>query len=117
MICGHGKGLHRWIYMYHYGNIPDNMVVDHIDNDRSNNRIENLRCVSFELNSINSKKKYRPVKVSSGYGWRVSVKRKDRVYRKYFGPNKYEEAIQFCLALDRVREDADKVIELFTLTI
>ena len=32
---------HRLIYLYHHGVMPD--MVDHIDCDRANNRIENLR--------------------------------------------------------------------------
>lgn len=117
MIRGHGKGLHRWIYMYHYGDIPDDMVIDHIDNNRLNNKIENLRCASFKTNSINTKKKFKPVKHSNANGWIVRVQRDDRIYRKYFGHNKYEEAVQFCLSLDKVREDADKIRELFNLII
>ena len=34
--------LHRLIYQVHYGIIPDKMQVDHIDNNRQNNNIENL---------------------------------------------------------------------------
>lgn len=37
---------HRVIYAMHYGEIPDDMDVDHIDNNRGNNRIENLQLLS-----------------------------------------------------------------------
>ena len=33
--------LHRLIWQYHYGKIPT--IVDHINGDTSDNRIENLR--------------------------------------------------------------------------
>jgi hypothetical protein len=116
MICGHGKGVHRWIYMYHYGDIPDKMVIDHIDNNRLNNKIENLRCASPGLNSINTKRKYQPLKYHSG-GFRVSTQRDGKRYRKYFTSNKYQEALKFCLALDEAREDTDKIKELYNLII
>ena len=32
---------HRLIYLYHYGNLPK--YIDHIDIDKKNNKIENLR--------------------------------------------------------------------------
>ena len=117
MIGGHGKGVHRWIYMYHYGDIPNKMVIDHIDNNPLNNKIENLRCASHGLNSVNTKKKYRPLKASNHRGFRVTVQREGKKYGKYFTANKYQEAVQFCLALDEAREDEDKIKELFKLII
>lgn len=115
-IRGHGKGVHRWIYMYHYGDIPDNMVIDHIDNNCLNNKIENLRCASPNLNSINRISKKKPAAHQNG-GWEVVTKRSDKTYRKYFNRNKYKEAIQFCLVLDEIREDEDKIKELYNLII
>lgn len=46
--------LHRLIFLYHYGYLPEE--VDHIDRDRSNNCVENLRASNKELNQINRKK-------------------------------------------------------------
>jgi len=37
--------LHNVIYNYVYGKIPENYVVDHINGNRSDNRISNLRCI------------------------------------------------------------------------
>jgi len=111
------KGLHKWIYMYHYGDVPEGMMVDHIDNDSLNNRIENLRHATPHLNSVNRKTKHAPRKVAGDYGWEVVVTRNGKNYRKYFNKNKYEEAVEFCLVLDEFREDADRIKELFTLTI
>lgn len=45
--------VHRAIWVFFNGDIPKNMVIDHIDQDKSNNRIENLRCVSQMQNSRN----------------------------------------------------------------
>lgn len=46
--------LHRLIYKTFIGEIPDNMFVDHIDRNKSNNSLDNLRLVTASQNSINS---------------------------------------------------------------
>ena len=44
------------IWMWYYGeDIPSHLEVDHIDNDRDNNRIENLRLLSHQENQLNRK--------------------------------------------------------------
>lgn len=45
--------VHRIVYMLHHGSIPDDMVIDHINRDITDNRIENLRIVSQNDNSKN----------------------------------------------------------------
>jgi len=45
---------HRLIWLYYYGYFPEN-GIDHIDRDRLNNRIENLREVSQSCNLRNAK--------------------------------------------------------------
>ena len=44
---------HRLIYLYHYGYLPE--FIDHIDRNRSNNKIENLRSVTKSQNQWNRK--------------------------------------------------------------
>ena len=47
---------HCLIWMWYYGeDIPYHLEIDHIDNDRDNNRIENLRLVTHEENQLNRK--------------------------------------------------------------
>ncbi|HDM8089251.1 TPA: HNH endonuclease [Yersinia enterocolitica] len=45
--------VHRVIWEMHNGPIPEGMQVDHIDHNRVNNRIENLRIVTQAQNSKN----------------------------------------------------------------
>jgi hypothetical protein len=65
--CVHFKGkhykIHRIIYEMHHGEIPEDMVIDHINGDKADNRIENLQCVTdrynLHRNSRGSVIKYR----------------------------------------------------------
>ena len=44
---------HRIIYKMFHGKDPQSKVIDHCDGDTSNNRIENLRCVTHAVNITN----------------------------------------------------------------
>ena len=52
-ILGKHYSGHRLIYETFYGEIPENMVIDHIDGNRSNNKLNNLRLVSYSDNAKN----------------------------------------------------------------
>ena len=79
---------HRLIFLMHHGYLPE--MVDHIDGDKTNNRIENLRACTRTQNLLNSKK---PVSNTSGIKnvwWRKTrgkweVKFKVNKVVKYFG--------------------------------
>lgn len=43
--------VHQLIYLYHHGHIPK--MIDHIDGDKLNNKIENLRECDTSTNSVN----------------------------------------------------------------
>ena len=45
--------LHRIIFLYHHGYLPD--IIDHINGDRYDNRIENLREANTYQNRQNSR--------------------------------------------------------------
>ena len=53
-INGKNYYAHRLAWLYVHGYMPENFI-DHIDRDRANNRIKNLREVSASCNTINSK--------------------------------------------------------------
>ena len=44
---------HRLIFAMHEGYLPE--IVDHIDRDKSNNKIENLRAATKSQNNVNSR--------------------------------------------------------------
>jgi hypothetical protein len=47
--------VHRLIYQFHHGCCPD--FIDHIDGNKQNNNIENLRPATMSQNNQNSKEK------------------------------------------------------------
>lgn len=52
MLDGVGYGEHRIAWVLHFGSWPT-VQIDHINRDKSDNRIANLRDVSPQLNSQN----------------------------------------------------------------
>lgn len=58
-------GAHRLIFMFHYGYMPK--IIDHINGNPTDNRIENLRECSQEENARNRKKPKTYAKKSSNF--------------------------------------------------
>ena len=54
---------HRVIWIWHNGSIPKDLVVDHINRDKSDNRIENLQIVTQAENCRDLKKRSLPSNV------------------------------------------------------
>ena len=66
-IDGKHYRVHRVIYFMFYGSFPK--VVDHINGDASDNRIENLRAASHSENSWNAKKTKANTSGIKGVSW------------------------------------------------
>jgi len=64
--------LHRAIFVYHYDSIDDSIFVDHIDNDRRNNRIENLRLATKVQNQHNTTLSTNNTSGIKGVSWKKS---------------------------------------------
>jgi len=59
--------LHRLVFLYHKGYMPK--TVDHIDGNKSNNKIENLRAATHSENLKNQKLKSSNVSGQKNVGW------------------------------------------------
>ena len=71
---------HRVIWEMHHGKIPPGTYVDHINHNRSDNRIENLRLALPEENAWNTSKtkkktssKYKGVYKTKSGKWSSSI--------------------------------------------
>lgn len=56
MVDGKKYYAHRIIWQMHFGTIPADKCIDHIDGNGSNNRLENLRVVTLSENQRNRKR-------------------------------------------------------------
>jgi hypothetical protein len=54
-FCGKQRPAHRMAWLYMHGEWPA-QDIDHINGDRADNRISNLRCVSRSVNMQNQRK-------------------------------------------------------------
>ena len=100
-LCKNGKLkqflLHRLIYEAHNGNIPERLCIDHIDCNRQNNNIENLRLANRSENNCNVKKKnlstgYKNIRLTKNNTYEVQIHKNYKVvYDKTF--KTLEEAI------------------------
>lgn len=64
---------HRIIYMMFYGYMPK--IVDHIDGNKQNNNISNLRAISKAGNALNSKVRKDNTSGVKGVTWNKAAKK------------------------------------------
>lgn len=115
-ICRKQYRVHRLIYIYHHGEIPEGLVIDHMDHNKQNNDISNLRAVSKSVNSLNSYKTKDIENLEKRKNlWVIRIKIKDRPaeFYKSFPLHQKQEAIEFRKKMLAVREDHDALLELY----
>ena len=67
-IFGQYYLAHRLIWLYHYGAWPKG-EIDHVNGDRSDNRLENLRDVPRKINGRNQRKLDANTSGHTGVSW------------------------------------------------
>lgn len=85
---------HRLIWLYCLGNFPD-IEIDHVNGNRLDNRIDNLRLATRSQNSMNTKDSKNNTSGKKGVsrsrkGWRGSIDANGKKYQKRF--KTFEEA-------------------------
>lgn len=105
----------RLIWMLFNGEIPDDLVIDHMDGNTKNNRIENLRLVD---QGVNTRNRRTPRNNTSGIqgislvnhrsgnkSWRAAYYSNDKKYSKSFPHS--EEGLQ-----QAIKWRLNKIIEI-----
>ena len=86
-FCGRRTviGMHRAVWAWHYGRFPDRQL-DHINDNSTDNRIENLREVSGSENMLNMLHDWRPNRDTGLPGVSPNGNRqyKTRMHGKFF---------------------------------
>lgn len=121
-INGKAFMAHRLVWLLFNDEQDENLVINHKDNDRTNNSIENLECVTKEVNCLKSKtlnKNGLSKNNTSGYNnlhemqegvmARVSVEKYNRI-AKYFSYNKYGKDEAWRLASEWYEEKQKEVL-------
>lgn len=73
-IDGRQLGVGRMVWIFNHGPIPDGMLVDHINGDICDNRLENLRLATPMQNAHNSKTRAKSKSGQTGVYRTPSVK-------------------------------------------
>ena len=78
------RSIHRLLAIAFIPN-PDNLpVIDHIDNNPTNNSISNLRWASLSQNRINRSKEPSYISETKYNSFLVYIKKENNVFRKCF---------------------------------
>jgi hypothetical protein len=67
--------LHQLVWIYFNGPIPDGLSVDHIDMDRTNNHIKNLRLVTSRQQQQNTSARQNNTSGFRGVSWHKHIKK------------------------------------------
>jgi len=106
--------VHRLIYLWHTGKMP--VFIDHKDQNKTNNKIENLRPATKSQNNCNTKLRKDNTsgfcgvywhKVANAWSAEISVKRKKR--RIGFYETKEDAAMAYNLAATQLHGEYAKM--------
>lgn len=88
-IDGREYRAHRIIWEMHNGPIPEGMLIDHIDGDTKNNKLDNLRLATRQQNNANRTKTTLNCTVGAGLpkGVIKTSSGKFRARISYYGEN------------------------------
>lgn len=94
LLDGKAYYAHRMAWLYVYGEFPDG-VIDHINGNRADNRIENLRAVSAWQNQHNNRMRRRDGGLVGAYWyndthWQSWTKVEDRTTHLGYYPSETE---------------------------
>ena len=96
-IGGKRYQAHRLIFLFHHGYLPK--IIDHINQNKLDNRIENLRVASTKLNRINSKLNSNSTTGRTGVHWH---EKSQMYYAKISNDGKVEYLGSFDNIIDAV---------------
>lgn len=82
--------IHRLVYESFIGKIDDDSVIDHIDSDKSNNRVENLRKVSRSENIV----AMQSLRRKGSFGFRYSEEQVSRFIQELRNDQKAGKSIR-----------------------
>lgn len=101
---------HRVVWQILKGDIPDGMTIDHIDLNSLNNKIENLRCVTQQINNRNKPRLssnksgvtgvYLLKRVNASWRWVSKWCEKGKEFTRSFSVKTYGFDIAFELACE-----------------
>jgi hypothetical protein len=104
--------VHRLIYWLCTGiEIPDNMLIDHINNVRDDNRIENLRVCTKSENAQNKKMNITNVRKgcfldrTRGNKWRAEIQSNGKVYHLGRFETELEAHQAYCKAATELHKE------------
>ena len=102
-LNGKNYFMHRLIYLFFHGYLPE--IVDHIDGNKSNNRIENLRPANSSTNGYNSKLSKKNTSGYKGVAWHQT----SRKWKATINVNKKH----IYLGTYNSAEEANKIVETY----
>jgi hypothetical protein len=79
-IDGKTYFAHRLAWLYFYAYLPNSKHIDHINRDRSDNRIENLRLVLPSENNFNKSPSRTKLEKRNGHRHQVLAKQKISIF-------------------------------------